>query len=211
MKRRTFLSTVSLGAMALGVGSSAVLAQGTPPDLMAPGPLPEKSFGRDDAPVTVVEYASMTCGHCQRFHLETFPVIKKDYIDTGKVRFIFREFPFDPRSTAAFMLARCVGDDKWYPTVDLLFRTQEKWARAESGSDALRSSMAITGMSGKEFEACLGDQALLEKVNAVAEGGKKLGVDSTPTFFINGKMETGALTIAQFAEIVDPLVAAAGK
>ncbi len=177
-------------------------------ELMAPGPLPEKSFGDEKASVTVIEYLSMTCPHCRNFHTTMWPEIKKQYVDTGKVRFIFREFPFDPRSTAAFMLARCVGEDKWYPTVDLLFRQQETWATAQDGRQALQSTMAITGMGQKDFEACLTDQALLDKVSAVAAKAKELGVDSTPTFFINGKKYAGALAVAEFAKIVDPLVPA---
>ena len=83
----------------------------------------EMVLGADDAPVTIIEYASLTCPHCRTFHVNVWPELKKKYVDTGQVRFIMREFPFDPRSSAGFMLARCMGDDKWYPTIDLLYRT----------------------------------------------------------------------------------------
>ncbi|WP_348652506.1 DsbA family protein [Rhizobium sp. BG4] len=207
MKRRELLAGVATMVTLASVPLDVALAAAED-DLMTPGPLPEKAFGDEKAPVTVVEYLSMTCPHCRNFHTEMWPEIKKQYVDTGKVRFIFREFPFDPRSTAAFMLARCVGEDKWYPAVDLLFRQQEKWAAAQDGRQALQSTMAITGMGQKEFESCLTDQALLDKVSAVANKGKALGVDSTPTFFINGKKYAGALPVAEFAKIVDPLLPA---
>ena len=120
-----------------------------------------------------------------------------------------REFPFDPRSSAGFMLARCMGDDKWYPTIDLLYRTQDNWARVADGTEALKSVMGMTGMSSADFEKCLTDQELLDQVSAVAEAGKSFGVDSTPTFFINGQMQKGTLSIERFSEIIDPLVTAA--
>lgn len=205
MKRREFLASAAiLASCALSVPTFAKAADET--DLMAPGALPEKAFGSETAPVTVIEYMSMTCPHCQNFHMTTWPEIKKKYVDTGKIRFIFREFPFDPRSTAAFMLARCVGEDKWYPVVDLLFRSQATWARAQDGRQALQSAMAVTGMSQKDFETCLTDQALLDKVTAVANKGKELGVDSTPTFFINGKKYAGALALDEFSKLIDPLL-----
>jgi protein-disulfide isomerase len=157
--------------------------------------------------VTVVEYASLTCPHCRTFHVNVWPEFKKKYVDTGQVRFIMREFPFDPRASAGFMLARCAGDDKWYATIDLLYRSQDNWARVSDGTAALKPLMGMTGMDSARFESCLQDQALLEQVAAVAEAGKSFGVDSTPTFFVNGEMRKGALSLEQFSEIIDPLVA----
>lgn len=208
MKRRNLI--FGMAATSVVATYPALLsAQPTPEALLAPGPLPEKSFGPDGAPVTIIEYASLTCPHCRTFHVNVWPDLKKKYVDTGQVRFIMREFPFDPRSSAGFMLARCVSDDKWYPTIDLLYRTQDNWARVPDGTAALKSTMGMTGMSTADFEKCLQDQALLEKVTAVAEGGRSFGVNSTPTFFINGQMQKGALSIERFSEIIDPLVAAA--
>lgn len=185
----------------------AAMAQPTPEQLMGPGPLPDKSFGAADAPVTVIEYASMTCPHCRNFHMNVWPALKEKYVDTGKVRFIMREFPFDPRAAGAFMLARCAGEDKWYPTIDLLYRTQETWARTQDATGALKSIMGMTGMDGPKVEACLSDQALLEKVNAVAERGKSFGVDATPTFFVNGEIYKGAYSTEAFSARIDALLA----
>lgn len=206
MKRRQFIA----GALAAGTtpfwGISVRAA--SPEELLKPGPLPEQSFGSADAPVTVVEYASLTCSHCRTFHVDTWPAVKEKYVDTGKVRFIMREFPLDPRASGGFMLARCAGEDKWYPVIDLLYRSQVSWARVPDGVAALKSLMGMTGMSGEQVEACLRDQAMLDKVTAVMETGKSYGVDSTPTFFINGEKTAGGLNIQQFSEIVDPLIAA---
>lgn len=213
MFRRQFLGST---AAALGfLAASQVMAQdGTgeiKPELMQPGPLPEWIVGRDDAPVTVIEYASMSCGHCANFHLNVWPAFKAEFVDTGKVRFILREFPFDPRATAAFMLARCMGDNKWYSTVDLLFRNQERWARAEDAKQGFLSTLSMTGLKEADLEACLGDQALLDKVNAVAARGQQLGVDSTPTFFINGEKYIGVMPIEQLRAVIEPLVAGVKK
>jgi protein-disulfide isomerase len=174
--------------------------------LMEPGPLPEKSIGKEDAPVTVIEYASMTCPHCAHFHATTLPELKTKYIDTGKVRLIFREFPFDPRAEAGFMLARC-SNDNYFPMVDVLFKQQESWAGVENARDALLQIAKLAGFSQESFEACLTDQKLLDEVRAVRErGAKDFGVDSTPTFFINGSRYPGALSIAEMSAIIDPLL-----
>lgn len=210
MKRRSFLITLA-GASMLTFGGLefAAFAASTPEELLQPGPLTEMSFGSSEAPVVVIEYASLTCGHCRNFHVNVWPAFKEKYVDTGKVRFIMREFPFDPRATAGFMLARCSGDDKWYPVVDLLYRSQDKWARVADATAALKSLMGMTGMKGADVEACLQDQTLLQKITSIAERGKSLGVDSTPTFFVNGAMYRGVLELDRFSEIVDPLLGGA--
>ncbi|WP_186400473.1 DsbA family protein [Stappia sp. P2PMeth1] len=210
MKRRTFLIGASATTVACALSSSA-FAQPTEQELLAPGALPDKVFGPDDAPVTIIEYASLTCPHCRTFHVNVWPGLKEKYVDAGKVRFIMREFPFDPRSTAGFMLARCAGDEKWYPTLDLLYRTQETWARTSDGTGAMKSVMGMTGMDEAAFEACLQNEELMQQVQAVAETGRGFGVDSTPTFFINGQMYKGALSVAQFSETIDPLLAASDQ
>jgi len=213
MYRRQLLGSTAAGfaVFLANLAFAQAAAVGSATDLMQPGPLPERILGRDDAPVTVVEYASMTCGHCANFHLNVWPAFKAEFVDTGKVRFILREFPFDPRATAAFMLARCMGDDKWYPTVDLLFRNQPRWARAQDGKEGFLSVLSMTGLKEADLEACLSDQALLDKINAVAARGQELGVNSTPTFFINGEKYTGVMPIEQLRTVIEPIVAGAKK
>jgi len=177
--------------------------------LDAPQALPDIVQGKADAPVTIIEYASMTCPHCARFHAETYPTLRDKYINTGKVRFILREFPLDPRAAAAFMLARCSGDgDKRTAVIDLLFNAQESWAYSDTPLDALANLMKQTGMSSKEFEACLNDQKLYNKVvKERDDAGKDFNIDATPTFFINGVKYSGEMSVAALSKILDPLVA----
>ena len=174
--------------------------------LLEAGALPEKSLGKEDAPVTIVEYASMTCGHCAHFHETTLPALKEKYIDTGKARLIFREFPFDPRAEAGFMLARC-SNDNYFAMVDVLFKQQEAWAGVENAKEALLQISKLAGFSQESFEACLTDQKLLEDVRAVrARGEADFKVDSTPTFFINGNTYKGAMSIEEMSAIIDGML-----
>jgi protein-disulfide isomerase len=140
-------------------------AQGTVDvaQLMQPGALPEMSLGKPEAPVTIVEYASMTCPHCAHFHATTLPELKTKYIDTGKVRLIMREFPFDPRAEAGFMLARC-SKENYFPMVDVLFKQQANWVSVDNGKDALLQLAKLAGFSQQSFEACLTDQKLLDQI-----------------------------------------------
>ncbi|MCX7304828.1 MAG: DsbA family protein [Hyphomicrobiales bacterium] len=171
--------------------------------LLKPGALPDMALGKADAPVTIVEYASMTCPHCAHFHETTLPALKTKYIDTGKVRLIFREFPFDPRAEAGFMLARC-SKDNYFPMVDVLFKQQRTWASVENAKESLAQISRLAGFSQESFEACLTDQKLLDDVRAVQKrGADEFKVDSTPTFFINGNTYKGALTIEEMSAIID--------
>ena len=177
-------------------------------EMMAPDALPDVFVGKSDAPVTMVEYASMTCPHCAHFHATVYPWLVKNYIDTGKVRFVLREFPLDPLAAAAFMLARCEGPDKRNAVVDLLFDQQQNWAYNDKPLDALRNALRLTGMSKDQFDACLKDQKLQDQVYSVSDrGSKKFGVTATPTFFVNGEKVTGEVTEQSLAKILDPLVA----
>ncbi|RUX30856.1 DsbA family protein [Mesorhizobium sp. M7A.F.Ca.US.011.01.1.1] len=188
--------------------ATAPEAQGTVDvaELMKPGALPDKQLGKDDAKVTIVEYASMTCPHCAHFAETTFPDLKTKYIDTGKVRYILREFPFDPSAEAGFMLARCAKDN-YYPMVDVLFRQQANWVGVQNTKDALLQISKLAGFTQESFEACLTDQKLLDDVRSVQKrGANEFKVDSTPTFFINGKTYKGAMSIEEMSAIIDPLL-----
>ncbi len=176
--------------------------------ILSAGALPDKTFGAADAPVTIVEYASITCHFCMKFHSETWPALKEKYVDPGKVRFIMREFPLDPLATAGFMLARCAGDDKWYPVLDLLYRTKETWGHAQNPADALLQTVRQAGFTQESFETCLRNDKLFQDVRSVADrAAKDFGVNSTPTFFINGEKRTGALTLQEFDKILEPMLA----
>jgi protein-disulfide isomerase len=218
LTRRRFCEGTAVTALAVaffsaGSGWSALLSPAlaeTPSlaELTKPNPLGEMSMGSATAPVTIIEYASMTCPHCAHFAETTFPELKKRYIDTGKVHFIFREFPLDPLAAAGFMLARCAakdgGADKYFAMIDVLFHQQTKWA-VQKPIPPLLEIAKQAGFTEKSFEECLSNQSLLDGIEKVRnQAADKLGVNSTPTFFINGKVERGSMSIEEMAKLIDP-------
>ena len=209
LNRRQLLLRASAGLVAAGTVLPALPAFAQSVDaakLLEPGVLPDKVLGDENAPVAVVEYASMTCGHCANFHKEGYPHLKSEYIETGKVRFVFREFPLDPVAAAAFMLARCAPEEKYFDVVDLMFEEQRSWAFTQNPYESLLKFARQIGFTQESFETCLKDQALLDGIYAARDRGKEFGVNSTPTFFFNGEMERGALSVAQLdAAIADHL------
>jgi protein-disulfide isomerase len=213
MTRRKFLAGASLLAVVVAISGFAAFqpqraaAQGVPlAELLVPPVLGEMALGKSDAPVTIVEYASMTCPHCARFHEATYPELKKRYIDTGKVRFIFREFPLDPLAAGAAMLARCAGKDKFFPLIETLFQQQRQWA-VEKPIPPLMAIAKQAGFSEQSFNACLSDQKLLDNLTAERDrAAKNFGVNSTPTLFVNGKIQRGATSIEDLAKVIDPLL-----
>ncbi|HYC24538.1 MAG TPA: DsbA family protein [Roseiarcus sp.] len=175
--------------------------------LMAPGPLPDIVEGKADAPVTIVEYASMTCVHCAAFHDQTWPTLKTKYVDTGKAKFILREFPLDPLAAAAFMLARCAGPDKRDVIVDLLFTQQKQWAFVDKPLEALAGVVKQAGISQADFETCLKNQDLYDQVTRTRDqAAEKFHVTATPTFFVNGTKLSGELPVADFDKAIEPLL-----
>lgn len=226
--RRTSLSAVSrrqliAGASAIAIVAAAVGTSATPAlaqrrsgpaeipveDLMKTvDGLPDIALGPADAKVTIVEYASMTCGHCAHFHKEVFPKFKEKYIDTGKVRFIMREFPLDNLAAAASMLARCAPKDKVYPMIDMLFHTQAEWAYVQGNPVPKLFEMAKqAGFTQESFDKCLTNQKLLDEINAQrSRAAQQFGVSATPTFFINGKKLQGAPTLEAFDAMIEPLL-----
>jgi protein-disulfide isomerase len=207
-RRAAFLG-LALAAAAFFLTPAAAFAQASVPvdQLMAPGPLPDVVEGKADAPVTVVEYASMTCTHCAAFHEETWPTLKSKYIDTGKVKFILREFPLDPLAAAAFMAARCAGPEKRDAVVDLLFTKQKEWAFVDKPLEALAALLKQTGVSQNDFETCLKNQDLYDKVTQTRDqAAKSFHVDATPTFFVNGQKLSGELPIVDFDKVIAPLL-----
>jgi len=172
-------------------------------DLMQPGPLGDMSLGDPKAPNTVIEYASMTCTHCQRFNAEVFKPFKAKYIDTGKVYYIFRDFPLDPLATSAIMLAHCAPPDRFFALVDLLFQKQKDWAFVDDPKTALFSLVKQAGFTQDSFDACLTNQKMLDGVNSVRDrAASKLGVAATPTFFINGKKKEGEQTLEDLDKLL---------
>jgi len=223
---KTFLNQFSINlraTLAFAIVGATAIAAATQPIQAAPGDgptevavealmnqpeLPDLVLGNADAKVTVVEYASMTCGHCKNFHTKILPDLKTKYVDTGKVRFIFREFPLDPRAFAASMLARCAGGDKTLPMISALFETQADWAYVkENPTPKLFEIAKQAGFTQESFDKCLTDQALLDKLTAIrTRASEVFGVASTPSFFINGKKLTEPPTIEGFDKTLEPLL-----
>ena len=208
--RREFV--VSTGALVAAVSflTSVPLALAqTVEELMRPGPLPDLVEGKADAPVTIIEYASMTCPHCANFHKTTYAALKTKYIDTGKVRFIFREFPLDELAVAASMLARCAGKDdgaRAMALIDVLFASQDKWA-TRNPVPQLQQIGKQAGITEKAFDECMKDQKLYDNILAMRErGSKEYKVESTPTLFVNGKMVKGGVSIEELEKLMAPLL-----
>ena len=207
-RREFVVSTAAMLAAGALFGSTPLaFAQGpSVEELMRPGPLPDLVLGKADAPVTIVEYASMTCPHCANFHKTTYPALKSKYIDTGKVRFIFREFPLDDLAVAASMLARCAGAEKSMALIDVLFASQDKWA-VRDPVPALLQIAKQAGFTQAGFDECLKDQKLYNDILAMRErGSKEFKVESTPTLFVNGKLQKGGATIEELDKLIQPLL-----
>jgi protein-disulfide isomerase len=184
------------------------MAQGAS-DVAKPVSLPDMALGPANATVTITEYASMTCPHCAHFNETVFPKIKSEYIDTGKLRYVFREFPLDIKAAAGSMLARCIAKDdagKYFAVIDMLFKQQNDWVIKNTTETLIRIGKQA-GLSQQAVEDCLKDQALLDKIAADQKfAADVLKVNSTPTFFVNGEMVKGAAAFEDFDKVIKPLL-----
>lgn len=197
--RRRWLTTGA--AMLTATLGGKVYAQQTPP-------LPtERPIGLETAPVTVIEYHSLTCGNCARFHTEIFPAIRRTYVDTGRVRFVLRDYPLDRIALEAAILAHCAGPDRYQTFISALYQDKERWAHSADPLSDLRRIGVLGGVPNERFEACRSNRAFVDAILAMRLGGdREYRVSGTPTFVINGNVHTGVLTFEQFARIVDPLL-----
>ena len=212
--RRAFTAALSLTGLSLLAGFSPLrlitdaIAQGAA-DVAKPQSLPDMALGPANATVTITEYASMTCPHCADFNEKVFPKIKSEYIDTNKVRYVFREFPLDIKAAAGSMLARCIARDdsgKYFAVIDMLFRQQNDWV-TKNTTETLTRIGKQAGLSQQAVEACLKDQALLDKIAADQKfANEVLKVNSTPTFFINGEMVKGETSFEEFDKKIKALL-----
>lgn len=176
-------------------------------DLMQAGPLGDKSLGKASAPVTIIKYASMTCPYCREFHLKTYPTLKRDYINKGKVRYILREFPIGKASGTASLVMRCAGqndDKKYFALYDKLITKQKVWVSQDIKYDAIFKVASEAGVSRAEFDACLKNQTMIDGLKWVKQRGRRLGVIGTPTLFINGKKERGRISVKEIQGMIAP-------
>jgi protein-disulfide isomerase len=212
--RRAFTAALSLTGLGLLAGFSKLglivdaMAQGAA-DVAKPVSLPDMALGPANAAVTITEFASMTCPHCAAFTEKVFPKIKSEYIDSGKIRFVFREFPLDIKAAAGSMLARCIAKDdagKYFAVIDMLFKQQNDWVVKNTTETLIRIGLQA-GLSKQAVEECLKDQTLLDKIAADQKfAAEVLKVTSTPTFFINGEMVKGEQTFEEFDKRIKSLL-----
>ncbi len=190
----------------------ALPGHGEPQPLDVDRMLADRSLGAEDAPVTIIEYSSLTCGHCANFHHLTLPRIKEQYIETGKVRLIFRDFPLDTAALAASMLTRCVPEEDYFPFLETLFREQDSWMTAENIRGALVGLANDAGLSDADVAACLTNGQLLSGVRERAIAARdEFNINSTPSFLIEGELVSGALPFEHFQEIIERALGDGGK
>jgi protein-disulfide isomerase len=198
-----------LAVAAIAAGVYFGTRQGTGPAPVAVASSPDKTallgvqpgdhvLGDPKAPVLMIEYASFTCPHCAHFHTQVLPEIKKKWIDTGKVKLVYRDYPLDQVAAKAAQLAECSGNDRYFAVIDMIFRGQPVWAAAADPIAELAKSLRIAGMGDNEVKACLANDAVANAVIADLRGGETLGVNSTPTLFVNGQMYRGGRSIEEF-------------
>jgi protein-disulfide isomerase len=192
------MPTASIASSAISSSASAATPD---PAVTAALNGDDRLLGNQDAPITIIEYASLTCPHCAAFEKETLPEIKKQWIDTGKAKLVFRDFPLDGSAIKASLVARCAPPDRFYGFIDVLFGSQETWARDADPTEALARIAKLGGMNDDQFRSCMKDDALQNKILASRlQGEKEFGVASTPTFFINGSKLVGAQPYEKFDE-----------
>ncbi len=202
-------------------GGRTVIANPSVGEIMTTGPLPEMSWGNADAPVTVIKYMSLTCPYCRRFQLEVFPAFKKAYIDTGKVRFIIREFPIGRASGNATVALRCAGPDKYLELYGKFLAQQASWVSQEVRLDAIYAVTQQVGMTRAQFDQCLKNQDMINGLKWIKDRGRTLGIIGTPNFFVDGKLVKRVLSLEDLSAMVDaalakhagsgPATAAAGR
>jgi protein-disulfide isomerase len=200
-KRHVIFGSAALASLALGAASS--FAQNLT-GLNDPPAFGEMTMGPDTAKVTVIEYASATCPHCADFYTKTFIALKKEYIDTGKIRFVFREFPHQDAALAAFMLARCAPKEKYFPLIDVFFATQPEWTQDPLAG--LNKIAQQAGFTKESFDACMKNETVAKDILAVRSKAEGFGVTGIPTFFVNGERYEGETTIEAFRAKIDPLL-----
>jgi protein-disulfide isomerase len=207
------LAALSGCSGAIGEGLSEASGKGEPTiaELNKPGPLTEKTMGQPGAPVTIIEYASLGCPICAVFHQKVLPQVKKAYIDTGKVHFIYREFPIGKSPEAAAQAARCVADKHYFGVNDKFMASRGQWNGREPNPDLLYKIVQDTGIKRAEFDSCMANQKIKEGIVWVKQRGRELGVKGTPAFFINGQHVRGVMSYEEMRKLIDQHLQSAAK
>ncbi len=189
-------------------GAREVILNPTLEDVRRAGPLPEMSWGKPDAPVTIIQYASLTCRYCRAFHAETYPELKRAFIDTGKVRYILREFPIGKSSGNATIALRCAAPDKYLALYGKFLEQQANWVSQEVRIDAIFAVASQVGITRPQFDACLANQSIIDGLKQIKDRGRTLGIIGTPNFFVQGKLVKKVIGIADIRAMIEPILAA---
>lgn len=208
LARASFLIAAAIALAGFGPEPIAPSTTGKidPPtreELLRAGPLGDRALGNPNAPIVVIEYASLTCPHCRNFHANVFPEVKRQYIDTGKVRYIVREFPIGRSAGNAAIINRCAPPEEYFSLLDAFLSRQSEWVSQEVRLDAIYGVAKSSGMSRETFDKCLSNQAIIDGLNEVKQRGRQFGVVGTPTFFVNGRKAQGAITFEQIKALIE--------
>lgn len=196
LKRRQFITAVAATAVLPLVGARAQESV----------PLPDIILGDPNAPIEIIEYSSMTCPHCAAFHINTLPELKAQYLDTGRAKLVFREFPLDRVALIVSVIARCMGEERFFDFIDVMFRTQDQWSHAEDPIGEIKKIVRMGGQDPDLIDACLEDQALIDGVLAVRQAGdEQYDINSTPTFIVDGENAPGNMSFENFDELLRDL------
>lgn len=199
------LMSAALGLSACGgAAGPAETAVPLKDQILEPGPLGEREYGNPNAPVTIIEYVSLTCPHCRNYHAKVFPKVKRHYVDTGKVRYIFREFPIGRTAGTAAIVTRCAPKNKHLYLTEAFLARQREWVSQEVRPDAIYAVAKSSGMSRAEFDKCLANQSIIDGLAEVKQRGRKYGVIGTPSLFINGQKLQGAVTFEEVKALIQP-------
>jgi protein-disulfide isomerase len=207
LRRAVALAVIATVLGLSSCGGATTTAQREIPledQILEPGPLGEREYGNPNAPVTIIEYLSLTCPHCRNYHANVFPKVKRNYLDTGKVRYIIREFPIGRTAGTAAIATRCVPKSKHLDMTEAFLRRQREWVSQEVRKDAIYSVAKSSGMSRAEFDKCLANQSIIAGLTEVKQRGRKYGVIGTPTLFINGQKLQGAVTYEDVKALIQP-------
>lgn len=201
--RRTVLGGLGIAAGSLFLCETTRYALAADPTYPMELSADDRILGKADAPVTIIEYASLTCDHCARFHRDTLPQVKANWIESGKARLVYRDFPLDRLALRAAMLVHCAGPERYFTFLDVIFQQHDQWAHAKEPEAALTRLVRLGGISEQQAGACMNDKALETKViTSRMDAERRYEVRSTPTFIINGRKVAGAMPYAEFEKVL---------